>query len=247
MTPVPIVLQPKTVLSILLSCIGLLVLAHLIGMFLWHVLGHDRVFGLIRLFRLDGERNFPTLFSTLQLFVASGSLAIIGSGLKIHRCYWYSLALIFLFLTADEYIGFHELLAVSRGKHNPGMTLQFAWLAPYLVGTIALCVLFIPFLRRLPRRTTIFFCVSGGIYVGAALGLEAVTGLVEEAGYPVNDVRQRLVATVEETLEMASISVFIYAQLDYIYRSKLPISIFTWKPENSKLNVPDPINQASQT
>ena len=220
-----IFIQPKTVLTVLFCCIGLLLLAQLGGMVLWHGFGYDYAMGFVPMFRMDGERSFPTLFSTLQLFVAAASLAAIGYGVTKHRYYWYCLAAVFLFLSADEYIGFHELLAVTRGRLDPSLTLQFAWLVPYLIGTLLLGLAFVPFLLALPRRTMLLFCGSGAVFVGAAIGLEAVTGLIDEAGYGVQALPQRLVATVEEVLEMGSISVFIYAQLDYVRETRLSLAL----------------------
>lgn len=220
-----IVLRPETVLKYLLWCILLLFVAHLAGMILWHGFGYDRVFGTTRLFRLDGERNIPTLFSTLQLFSSALCLAFVGTVTGRMRLQWYALAAVFLFLAADEFIGFHEMLALSRAKNDSTIVLQFAWLLPYLAGVIVVALVFLPFLLRLPARTRWLFLIAGGIFVVAALGFEALTGMAEQAGYPVSDLRQRAIATVEELMEMSAISLFIYAQLDYLRGSGAQIRV----------------------
>lgn len=222
-------IKPESVIRVLLACIGVLLLAHLAGMVLLHGYGYDHVYGTTALFRFDGERNFPTMFSTLQLFLAAVCLALTGILHSTRKWHWLVLSVTFVFLSADEYIGFHELLAVNLGKADSTRTLQFAWLLPYLVGVILFALAFVPFLLGLPRRTAVLFAVAGGVFVSAAIGLEALTGMAEESGYDINHIRQRSIATVEEILEMSSISLFIYAVLDYlrITQARVTLSLST--------------------
>ena len=194
-------------------------------MVLWHGYGYDTALGYIALTRFDGERNFPTLFSTLQLALAAGILYFIGHYTSTQRFYWFALAAVFLFLTADEFTGFHERLALMRAAANPGMTPQYAWLLPYLFGVAVVALFFVRFLLAIPRRTAILMCVAGALFVSAAVGLEAVTGYVDDLGYPVDDIRQRLVATLEELVEMSSISLFIYALLDFLRNQAMSVNI----------------------
>ncbi len=219
--------EPELVLKVLLLCIFGLLGLQLIGMVLWHGLGYDFALGYIPMTRMDGERNFPTLFSTLQLAVCAGLIFVVAQSRETKRFHWYLLGFTFLFLTADEYIGFHEMVAVSRAASNPGLTAQFAWLIPYLLGVTVFLIIFVPFLISLPRRTAFLFCLAGGLFVGAAVGLEAVTGVMEELGYSVNDIRQRLVATLEELIEMISIALFIYSLLDMLRAQNLRIKLLT--------------------
>lgn len=73
------------------------------------------------------------------------------------------------------------------------------------------------FRSKLPRRSRWLFVLAGALYVGGALGVEALSGRQEwlhgghTAGY-------HAVITVEELLEMAGLVVFIFALLDYIGR-----------------------------
>ncbi len=216
---------PERVIKFLLMCIfGLLVL-QLINLVLYHGFGYDRAMGYIPLTRMDGERNLPTLYSTLQLALCAALIFLVAKTQENKKFHWYLLSFVFMFLTGDEYIGFHEMVAVSRSTSNPELTAQFAWLIPYLLGVALFLVIFIPFLLSLPRRTAVLFCVAGGLFVGAAVGLEAVTGMMEEAGYSINDIRQRSVATLEEFLEMTSIALFIYSMLDMLRAQNLNVKI----------------------
>ena len=62
------------------------------------------------------------------------------------------------------------------------------------------------------------FVASAGLFVGGAIGMEMIAGIVVEAR-GVASIWHTLVQTVEETCEMLGIVVFLYALLDYIQRN----------------------------
>ena len=58
-------MSPRKILFILLSMIGFLLFANLMGIVSTNVFDHDTVYGLIKLFDFDREENLPTLYSSL--------------------------------------------------------------------------------------------------------------------------------------------------------------------------------------
>ena len=137
-----------------------LVVASVVGQLLVYLAGHDHVYGLVRLFYVDEERNIPTGFSSLLLLFASLLLAVL-TGLERKRpdffmFYWGLLAVGFLFMAGDEALSFHErLLEPMRGLLGDSSLgiFYFAWVIPYIVLTLILMLVFLRFLWRLPSQT----------------------------------------------------------------------------------------------
>jgi len=88
------------------------------------------------------------------------------------------------------------------------------WVIP--AGLIALVVglSYLRFLVHLPSRTRALFVASGVAFVTAAVGMEMVGASYSAAGGRYKPGFMVLV-TIEETLEMASIALFLYAVLTY--------------------------------
>ncbi len=80
-----------------------------------------------------------------------------------------------------------------------------------------LLVVYVPFLRSLPRRTFRLMLLSGAIYVGGAIGMEMVGGYAWDR-HPVRGVPIIAIMALEETLEMVGLAIFAYALLDYVAR-----------------------------
>ena len=177
------------------------------------------------LFDLNGEQNIPSWFSTMNLlncFLLTLVMALAKkkAGEKF-TFQWFVLALIFFFLSFDEAFAIHEELnaplrsALGLGGVQliPDYTSLFyyAWIIPYGIGTSLIGILYIPFLRHLPRETRIGFLTAGALFVTGALILEAVEGWIQSAGV------HRLIYisfyTVEELMEMGGIILFINALL----------------------------------
>ena len=83
--------------------------------------------------------------------------------------------------------------------------------------TVAIAIVFLPFVWRLPRRTACGIVIAGMVYVGAALGLETVGGWwIGEHGR--NNWTYAAEVVVEETLEMVGALMFIDVLLVYAER-----------------------------
>lgn len=199
-------------------CMVILVLIHIGFIILNYGFGHDYVFGLNALFHLDLEQNFPTWFSTLILFTSSLLLYIIHGivrEIKPNK-FWLFLSIIFLYLSVDEMVSLHERLVLPL-RHNLNLPsiFYFGWIIAGLIFVCLIGILSIPFLRKLPKKTSIHFVSAGAIYVFGAIGMEMIGGHVASLQLK-NTVLYVTITTIEETLEMLGIIFFNYALVRYL-------------------------------
>lgn len=215
-------INPVAVVRTLGAVAFLLVLASIAGQLTKYMLGYDYVFGLVPLLYVDSERNIPALFSVLLLFCAASLVTVIAVLKKqemdpdVSR--WTILAFGFLFMVIDEASSLHEKLAPPiRGLigEGPFGFFYFAWVIPGFAVVFVLVLFFLKFLLRLPTNTRFYFVVAAAVYIGGAIGIELVGGRYDEM-HGQNNLTYSMIATLEESLEMAGIIVFIYALLKYL-------------------------------
>ena len=202
-------ISPKRVAQALLLIIIALVLASTIG----RLTGHERIF------LLNAEANIPTWYSSTALLISAILLAFI-TWVKRETAdpywrHWFFLVLIFFYLAVDEAATIHESLNELQEILGTSGFLRYAWIIPAGIGVIILTILYWRFLFSLPVRTRTLCFIAGGLFIGGALGLEAVGGFLSER-YANNSLPHILVTTTEETLEMLGVAVFIYALLDHL-------------------------------
>ena len=187
-----------------------------------YLLGHDRVYGLVSLFYVDAEQNIPTLFSVLLLFCAALLLTVITVLKKKQKdpdvSRWAILAFGFLLMAVDEALSIHEKLVTPVREllgDGPLGIFYFAWVIPGIAVVLVLTLFLLRFLLRLPAKTRFTFIVAGTLFIGGALGLELVGGRYAEL-HGQENMTYSMIVTVEESLEMAGVIVFIYALVKYI-------------------------------
>jgi hypothetical protein len=176
-------------------------------------------------FFLDSEMNLPALFSGLMLLLSSLILAFICYVEKPHpnAKYWLVLSLAFLFLSFDEVFSIHEnifspLTMQLIGKDHLGIgVLTYEWVLPYTIFAGVIGLYFLRFIFSLPNVTKTIFIISGFTYVGAAIGVEGITGAI--AGIRGTDNFGYIVTmTIEEAFEMYAICLFIFGLLHYLQK-----------------------------
>ncbi len=182
-----------------------------------------RSVGLIAAFDMNREANVPTMFSTLLLLTTGFLLWVIARGKKeqgqIFSWHWTLLSVVFFFLAADEAIGFHELLIVPlRTLLDAGGVLYFTWVIPGILVVLGLGIYYLKFLFHLEIVDRIRFIVAGALYVGGAIGVEMIGGHYYWLTNRSKDLTYTLITTTEESLEMAGLTLFIFALLDYMAR-----------------------------
>ena len=230
-SPAVLTLRPAAVARALAIVAVLLVLANLAALFVtWSTGRMPQDVKLAYLFYLDGERNFPTAFSVF-LLLAAAALLMLTTLLERQRgaaiLHWSILALGFLAMAFDEGWSFHERLnepvRAALGGRDLGIY-YYAWVAPALLLVAVLGVFFLRFLWRLPPRTRWHFIVAGAIYVGGAVGIELLEGRFDEVNGDQNIV-SGLTATVQESMEMGGVIVFIWALLVYLHTTYGGVSL----------------------
>lgn len=224
-TVLNIAIAPKKLLIKLLYCIGFLVFANILGMISKLVFNHPYCHGLIPMFDFDAEMNFPTFYSSITLLFSSTLLAVIAFCHKrTGNPYWLwgGLSFIFLFLSIDEFGALHErleapclILLQNYGFLELSKIFFYAWVIPYAAALIVFVALYFKFLFKLPKKTMILFIVSGTIYVTGAVDLEVLGG-IEDRLHSSSSFVYLALCTIEKTLEMLGIAIFIYTLLSYI-------------------------------
>lgn len=218
--------SPKKILVLLLIIIFILIISNILGILL-HFNYHNRVTKhIFQLTNFDDETSLSTFFSSLILIISSGLLYVISRFKKQNKknLPWIILSAIFLFLSIDESISIHEkLIVVFREYLNVSGLLYFAWVIPYGILLIIFIILYIPFLIKLEKNTRNLFILSGIVFVSGAIGIE----LFEGQRYELNgeDFGFAIYYTIEESLEMLGISIFIYSLLKFISKQDKVIEI----------------------
>jgi hypothetical protein len=220
----------QRVLRVLLSVVATLVITGTAANVISHHVAptpEHKLAKLMNRFDLNFEPSIPAWYSASALLVSSGLLFVIGiskwqakDSLFKH---WLVLGILFLGLSADEAARFHEMIhIVIVSQIEVSGIFYFPWVVPALifVGFVGIC--YIPFLRKLDRRSAKLFLAAGAIYVMGAVGMEIIAGpLAERFGFL--STPHVICEVIEETLEMLGIVTFIYALLDYLARCLQPI------------------------
>lgn len=222
MAPNHLIFNPRSVARALGMAAFFLVIANITGQLFRIFSGHGNLHGLIPLFDINKEYNFPTFFAMFLLLSASALLTIITILEKkrslSYVSHWATLALGFLYLSMDETLAFHESLALPiRGFFGPQQAgvFYFAWVIPGIIVVIFLALYFNKFLLHLPTSTRRTFMLSGVIYLAGAIGMELIGGHYAELHGEL-DLTYLTYVTIEESLEMAGVIIFIRGLLEYI-------------------------------
>jgi len=185
-----IILKPRKTAGILSIIVFLLTSAHIAGQFSTYYLGYDNIFGLIPMFNLNSEENIPALFSTLMLLFSSILLAVIAYAVKksgvAYFYHWLGLSLIFLFLSMDESLSFHESMTVPlrKGLNTSGL-LFYAWVIPYAIALLILILLYLKFFISLPAKTRNLLIIAAVLYIVGVIGIELLGGQKRRHGVEV--------------------------------------------------------------
>ncbi len=175
------------------------------------------------IFSVDSEQSIPTLYSVGGLLVCALLLGLVAHVTdkrqeKFLR-HWQLLSLIFLYLSLDEALSFHERVTDPLKEFlGTGGFLYFAWVIPVAILLAVFLIGYLTFLMALPKRVRWLFLTAGSVFVTGALGMEIVGGKVLSMQLP--KAAYVLSVTCEEFFEMLGVVIFLYALLAYL-RSKL--------------------------
>ncbi|RMG36403.1 MAG: hypothetical protein D6725_10600 [Planctomycetota bacterium] len=236
--PLAMVVRRQTVRWALLAAIAVLLVLSTLGQMAQRVFGLGTMFGLVRLFYVDAERNVPTFYSSLALLLACGLLAIVAA--ERRRCgdrlwiHWSWLSVLFLLLAADEFIGFHEMpIERLRRLWDAHGLLYFTWVVPGAAFVLLVAIASARWLLTLPRAVRNRYVVAATVFVTGAIGVEMLSGWVAE--YRGEDTGiYAAVVTVEEACEMLGVWIFIDATLHFLERLGTSVTItFDHQPRST--------------
>jgi len=171
-------------------------------------------------FNLNAEGNIPTFYSFLALLFSSILLGAIAHAKNLdsspYKQHWKILSFIFLYLSLDEAGQLHEKLNTPmRSLLNATGFLYFTWVVPIGFLVVIFLLSYSKFLFHLPVSTRKLFVAACALYIGGAIGVELVGGyLATTKG--MNPLFYKIATSIEESLEMLGIVVFIHALTSYI-------------------------------
>jgi hypothetical protein len=182
-----------------------------------------------RLLDVRHEGNLPTLFATVQLFVAAGVCLLIARlEARGQRAYWMGLGVIFIFLGIDETAQLHELLAFVKISISNSVMPEWIWTLFYGPAVVLIGGLYLPFLRRLPTATALAFVMGGVLFLLGSLGLEVLgTYQAKLLALPRNHAHFTMQVHVEELCELMGIFVFVWGAVRFLERRWSRIHILT--------------------
>ena len=219
-------INPRRVTQILLLVVITLVLLSVAGQYYKYFIGDNpTILKFVAKVDLDGEENcLPTWYQVCSLFACFIGLGVITLAKRAAQDrwarHWGFLALAFLYLSLDESVSLHEQLSKLGHFFKGGGIVHDMWVIPALLLVAFFGLAYLKFLWHLPLQISALFIIAGGVYVFGAAGMEIISGhyLNTHQASLVNgeNFLYKMLDTVEETLEMLGIVMFIHAQLSYI-------------------------------
>jgi hypothetical protein len=169
----------------------------------------------LRHIALDTENCLGSYYSSVLMLVAAALMAMIGQVAVSQRwrVHWHVLAVVFVAMSLDETVSFHELLIQPlRPAFAFSSYLHFAWIVPGALFVLSMGLSYIPFVFALPQRVRNRIIAAGTIYVTGALGFEAISGhFIAVGGF--SDPKYIAAFLIEETLEVLGLTLFALALL----------------------------------
>lgn len=215
-------ITPRLLLRGLIACFGLLLALHLLMFVAKFGFGHNSVFGTVPMFYFGKERNIPTAY-TFILFVLASSVCILAAKIEQKGASrWTFLGIVFLFLGIDEIFSIHEKFnEPTRELLSTSGFFYYAWIIPYFVLVAVLCLILFGWLRALPRDLRTGMLISAFIYISGVFLMEGIGAWYwYHDGVPGrNDFIYFFIVTIEESLEILGLTIFIYVVSKYLASS----------------------------
>lgn len=208
-------------IAVYLSGIALVVIFASVSMDILEVLDGPQQFSGFRVkFDLDQEANVPTYYSSFLLLTTAALLAMIGlvkarNGDAWSR-QWNFLALGFFLLSLDETAAMHErLIRIFRDWFNPTGLFYFGWVLAAIPLLVILGVAYYRFFLSLPQATRRRLLLAVCVFLAGAIGMEMLGGWFEQT-YGAQHPAENVLTTIEESLELFGVILFIHALLAYM-------------------------------
>lgn len=124
--------------------------------------------------------------------------------------------------SAQVHDGVVDKIVVQLTGRGEGIW-HYVWYVAYIPLLIALPIIFLPFLRGLPRRYLKLFVGAGFLFLGGAIGIEMGEAYLDF--HQMNGMILGISLMVEESFELAGVALFIYSLLCYIGDKQLEIRL----------------------
>lgn len=214
-----IVIKPDLVLQILVQTLAVLIPLGLLGGYLRISGYYDDWWWYIHVFDMEYESSFATLLTVICMLLCVLTLIANGESSRDDkpvwiRWSWHLLALVFCYLAFDEAFRVHEY-AILHWQFNYDFLdfLYYPWVLPYLIFAATVAIIYIPFLLKIPRNIAVRMVIAGACYVGGAAGVEIIQALEDRASQSTETIPYMLYYTVEESMELMGIFLFLHALL----------------------------------
>jgi hypothetical protein len=237
MSEARIVIRRKRLVRTLVLITAVLFVLSIAGQAYRFTVGRDRY--LVRLFNVDVEYNFPSVFRAMLWLICALLFSYIAwlsarNGLRFRRRWW-ALAAIFLVLSLDDLMSFHEQLSGPvRALTGARGALYFAWVLPACLAVVVFLAMYIRLFVTLPTYLKTRVAISGGLFVLGALGLEVVSGFWLGA-HSIDSLGYSMLVTGEELLEFCGILLLLDSLLLYIGRQfNAPAVTVALEPSESR-------------
>ena len=195
--------------------VTLLVLLGLLHYLYVGYFGQDALTNLTALLNLGKEDSIPTAFSIINLLISSVLLYFVHCMSKYRgdrvAFYWLVLSILFVLISIDEAASIHE--RAGGFDRFTGIALpvpsEHRWVLYGGIFAGAVFLFFLPFLLSIPRTMAWLLMLSGGMFVGGALGFEILGSWMLKSEFAsrkdlIYDIRR----VFEEGLEMYAIALF---------------------------------------
>lgn len=198
--------ERKKVVGGLVTFSLVLIALSILANILTYVFGHGFLYGLIPEFNLDKENNIPTIFISLLLAGAAFLFWIVGKDAQnrlepYHRRYGVITGVL-VFMALDEMSSLHELLInplQATGLFSGAF--HFSWVVVYIPLLLLFGLWMLRFYLSLSRDMKLGLFLAAVVYVGGALGIEMVGGMIASSRGEAN-LLYGLTTTLEESFEL---------------------------------------------
>lgn len=193
--------------------------------------------GVLPMLSLSYEQNLPTFYTVALLLLCALLLALIAAAKRKSKAP-YALHTLFLSL-GFTYIAFDELAAVHEGLGVFKQTglLYFSWVIPAFFVVAAVGIAYLRFLLHLPPKIRRAFIIAGALYVLGAVGMELPLGYWTEQ-HGSDNFTYAFIDWIEETLEMAGLTLFAPTLIDYLSNLNVLTAFFPAPPSSSPSKEP---------
>lgn len=199
-------------LGILLTLVAVLTAAF-VATFTVHTWVRPLPTELVRLFALNNESSLGTWLSVVLMAVA-GVLALVAAWAapdRAERWGWLAVGGLMMLLSIDDKVQLHERLPDYLGIERGSMATH-EWLLPGVALLGAALVAVVLLARHLPRRSLRGLLVALDLFIGGAVVMEGLSGVLIRGTEQVSDslrLQVHLLTALEECLEMAAPAVAV--------------------------------------